>query len=61
MTFEALYLIIIEQNPNLQNKTVTITPENFKKALRTAYDNGFKEGENSKSLFENMFGKGFGN
>ena len=57
MTFEALYLIVLEKNPNLQNDAITITPENFKKALHIAYDQGYEEGENSKSIFENVFGK----
>lgn len=45
MTFESLWNIIVSKNVILQqSKTVSMTENNFKKALKLAYDQGYNEG-----------------
>lgn len=59
MNFEKLYDIIEDKNPSLKTDSVVkhLTPNNFKKALKLAYDQGYKEGKDSTPVFENLFGK----
>ena len=62
MIFYDLWIILKEKNPKLQtNETVTMRVKGFEKAIKLAYDQGYKEGKkdskNSLSIFENMFGK----
>lgn len=61
MKFEELWMVIEDKNPNLKNdKEVRMTISGFKKAIKLAYDQGYKtghqEGLDSKSVFDQMFG-----
>lgn len=58
MIFSELWLIIIEQNPKLKtDNTVTMSIDNFKKAIKLAHNEGVKEGKNSLSVYDQLFGK----
>ena len=66
MNFDKLWLIIESKNPNLKNdEEVRMTISGFKKAIKLAYDQGYKtgnqEGLDSKSVFDQMFGNRFKN
>lgn len=54
MTFEVLYENIVHQTP-LMNKAreVSMTPENFRKAMKLAYDKGFDQGILIKTDLDN--------
>ncbi len=43
MKFDDLWIIILEKNELLKNKTVTMSVENFKKAIKLAYDKGYEQ------------------
>lgn len=46
------------KNPQLFAATkIQITPDNLEKLVRQAYEEGYKNGITSKSLFETLFGK----
>jgi len=63
MTFEQLWLGLIERNHNLADKTakVTITADQFRKALQQAYDQGAAhESKTKRKVAQSEFGKIFG-
>jgi hypothetical protein len=48
------------RNAGLKNEgKMTISVENFRKALEQAYNKGVEAGQDMKSVFERMFGKTF--
>jgi hypothetical protein len=58
MIFAELWLFIVDKNPKLKtDKTITMSVDNFRKAIKLAHDEGVKEGKNSLSIFEDMFGR----
>jgi len=55
MRFEDAWRVLQSQKPKLKtDKAFEITPENFRKALKWAYDRGHEEGVSEK-LFNRMF------
>jgi len=55
MKFEDAWRVLQSQKPKLKtDKAFKITPENFRKALKWAYDRGAEE-ESSKQLFNRFF------
>lgn len=66
MKFEELWIIIENKNTNLKNdKEVRMTINGFRKALKTAYDQGYdagyvegaENGTGGLNVFEQMFGR----
>ena len=60
MIFEEVWEIVEEQNPNLESGYAKMTKENFKKAMRFAYNKGSSHAASSRndivSDLENLFG-----
>lgn len=58
MTFEAIWLKMVEKKPLLvdTNATVTINTESFKAVLRDMYEKGRQAGKDEPSLFDSIFG-----
>ncbi len=58
MSFEELWLKMVEKKPLLvdQKATVTISTESFKEQLRQAYEKGFEKGRSEPSIFDQIFG-----
>jgi hypothetical protein len=62
MNFEDFWIIVIQQNKILSSNSdkITLTRENFRKALKLAFDQGIKtqkelNSDYSKDLFTNLF------
>ena len=62
MTFEALWLKMVEKKPLLADPkaTVTINTEVFKALLRQAHEKDVEQGKSEPSLFDSIFGNPFG-
>ena len=71
MKFEAFWQIIEQKNPLLASGKITMTSENFRKALELSFNQGVLDQKEEKSvkdnlgygagsLFGDIFGKGFG-
>ena len=57
MKFNDVWRVVERQNPKLaKGRAVTMSTENFRKALQYAYDRGAEE-KGSVNLFEGLFGK----
>jgi len=51
-----------KSNPELlgvyhAHEKLTMTPEEFEKQIKLAFQKGVEQGKNSKSIFEQMFGR----
>ena len=62
MKFDDLWAKLVHKNPDLRNESkVTITAENFRLALRQAYEIGERAGHEKakagESLFDSIFGR----
>ena len=66
MNFDDLWEIIEKKNPNLvTDKEIKMTVKGFRKAVKLAFDKGyeqgiaqgFNDGNNALSAFEQIFGK----
>ena len=51
-TFQELWFEVERQNPKIESGKVSMSTDNFKKALRLAYETG----RESNYLFNNLFG-----
>lgn len=58
MTFDALWLKMMEKRPLLADPkaTVTISVEAFKFLLKQAHEKGVEQGRSEPSLFDSIFG-----
>jgi len=58
MSFEELWLKMVEKKPLLADPkaTVTINTEVFKTLLRQAHEKGLAQGRSEPSLFDSIFG-----
>jgi hypothetical protein len=57
MKFKEVYRIVEGRNPMLKTGQVTMSSENFEKAMKWAYDRG-QEDQGSANLFGSLFGSG---
>ncbi len=58
MDFPTFVLHVKDKNKTLfKSKEIKITTDNLEKILKYAYNEGFKEAESKKSVFEGIFGK----
>ncbi len=58
MTFESIWLRMVEKKPLLVDPkaTVEINTESFKAMLRDMYEKGRQAGKDEPSLFDSIFG-----
>lgn len=61
MTFEELWKMIEEKNPQLQSGKVAMSSDSFKKALQLAWDQGAKQQKDVDKCWMDMMKNSYGN